>query len=96
MARFIGEKIEVERDERSPRPISFVWRGQTYDVTEVLHEWVDTGFGTTPPASRVWYNRRHRRYFVVLTSAGEVFRLYFDYADKRDRSWWLVSRGDDS
>jgi|GEM_PF-2158401 len=28
MEEFIGEKIEVDKAETSPRPIRFVWRGQ--------------------------------------------------------------------
>jgi hypothetical protein len=92
MTEFIGEKIDVARAEGpSPRPLSFTWRGRHYDVAEVLQEWVDTGFGATPPHSRMWYNRHHRRYYIVLTSDGERFKMYFDYADRAHYSWWLVS-----
>ena len=89
MVEFLGEKIEVEKDKAFPRPISFMWRGKLYAVAEVLEEWVDCGFGSTPPGSRKWYNRRHRRYYVVRTSTDEVFEIYLDYAGRR-QSWWLV------
>jgi len=93
MTEFVSEKIDVEKDKASPRPLSFKWRGQLYTVVEVLEEWVDAGFGATPPASRVWYNRHHRRYYVVRTSSGDIFKLYFDYANRKSPTWCLVSRG---
>ena len=37
MEEFIGEKIEVEKAETSPKPIRFRWRGQSHEVAEVLH-----------------------------------------------------------
>ncbi len=94
MVEFVSERIQVERSEGSPTPVSFVWRGETYFVTALLREWVDVGYGRLPPRSRTWYNRHHRRYYVVLTSSGDTFKLCFDYADKRDRSWWLISKGE--
>jgi hypothetical protein len=96
VTKFVGEKIDVEKGGVPPQPVSFKWRGQTYAVTEVLREWVDAGFGSLPPASRVWYNRRHRRYYTVRASTGEVFTLYFDYAHRKSPTWWLVSSGDES
>jgi len=42
---FIGESIEVEKEETSPRPVRFKWRGAVHDVVEVLDERVDTGYG---------------------------------------------------
>jgi hypothetical protein len=89
---FISEKIEVERDPSFPRPVSFKWRGQVYTVAEIVQEWVDTGFGQAPPASRKWFNRRHRRYFVVRTTSGETFELYLDYANRGNQTWWLTRR----
>jgi hypothetical protein len=92
MVEFIGEQIEVERDEKSPQPVSFTWRGRIHVVAEVLEERVDTGFGGAPPRSRRWYNRRHRRHFVVKDSSGNIFEIYLDYANRRDQTWWLVRR----
>jgi hypothetical protein len=94
MTEFISERIEVEKDNASPRPLSFEWRGQDYRVAGVVREWVDVGYGATPPASRTWYNRHHRRYYVVVTSDGDVFKLYYDYANRKSPTWWLVSKGD--
>lgn len=90
MEEFIGEKIEVEKAEMSPRPTRFTWRGQSHEVAEVLHEWVDKGFGGIPSGSRRWYNRRHRRHYVVKDADGQMFEIYLDYANRQKRSWWLL------
>jgi len=92
MGEFIGEQIEVEKAETSPRPVRFCWRGGHHEVVEVLDEWVDIGFGDAPPRSRKWYNRRHRRYYVVRDAEGCVFKIYLDYANRRKPTWWLVER----
>ncbi len=92
MAEFLGEKIEVERDPKFPRPVSFKWRDEVHVVAEVLEEWVDTGFGTAPERSRKWFTRRHRRYFIVRDSAGDVFEIYLDYANRSNQTWWLVKK----
>lgn len=89
---FISERIEVEKAETSPRPERFCWRGVHHDVVEVLREWVDVGFGGLGPRSRKWYNRRHRRYYVVRDAEGSVFEIYLDYANRQKLSWWLVQR----
>ena len=90
MQEFFGERIDVEKAERSPRPVRFTWRGEVHDVVEVLEERVDTGYGGLPPGSRKWYTRRHRRYYVVRDSAGDVFEIYLDYADRSKPTWWLT------
>ena len=92
MEEFINERIEVEKAETSPRPISFCWRGSQHEVAEVLSEWVDIGYGDAPPRSRKWYNRRHRRHYVVKDAQRAVFEIYLDYADRRKPAWWLARR----
>ena len=92
MAKFVGEKIEVEKSPSSPCPLRFKWRGQVHDVTEVLEKRVDTGFGGLPPRSRKWYTRRHRRYYTVRDSAGNIFEIYLDYANRQKPTWWLVEK----
>lgn len=93
MAEFLLEKIEVEKDPGLPRPARFTWRGQVRHVAEVVDEWVDVGFGTAPSRSRKWYNRRHRRYFVVRDDIGDVFEMYMDYST-HPHTWWLVRMGE--
>jgi len=90
--QFIGEEVEVEQAGRSPRPVRFVWRGETHEVAEVVSVRVDTGFGGLPARSRRWYTRRHRRYYVVKDTARSVFEMYLDYADKGRRVWFLTRR----
>lgn len=90
MAQFIGEQIEVEQAEMSPRPVRFTWRGKVHEVADVLSRHVDVGFGGLPPRSRKWYTRRRRRYYTVKDTGGDVFQIYLDYADKRKRTWWLA------
>jgi hypothetical protein len=94
MEEFVGEQIEVEKEETSPRPLRFTWRGEVHDVVEVLNERVDAGFGGLPRRSRKWYTRRHRRYFVVRDSQGDCFEIYLDYGNRQKLSWWLVRRFD--
>ncbi len=91
MPAFIGETVEVEHDAASPRPIRFTLHGQEHQVVEVMHEWIDTGHGGIPPRSRTWYNRHHRRYYVVRTLGGDVFTMYLDYAGRKHPTWRLVS-----
>ena len=92
MEEFIGESIEVEKAETSPRPVRFKWRGQTHEVTEVLDEHVDTGYGNLPPSSQNWRTRRHRRYYVIKDSQGDVFKIYLDYANRKKPTWWLAEK----
>jgi len=92
MEEFVGERIEVEKVETSPRPVRFKWRGAVYDVVAVLDERVDTGYGGLPPRSQKWFTRRHRRYYVVRDSQGDVFKIYLDYANRKKPTWWLAEK----
>ncbi|MDO8586229.1 MAG: DUF6504 family protein [Armatimonadota bacterium] len=92
MSEFFDEKIEVEMAGDFPRPVRFTWRGEVHEVAAILAEHVDTGFGMLPPRSRKWYTRRHRRYYTVMDSAGVVFDMYLDYADRKNKTWWLIKR----
>ena len=96
MQRFLGERIDVQRAESSPRPVHFQWQGKAHEVVEVLKERVDAGYGDLPPRSRRWYTRRHRRYFTVRDTDGAVFEMYLDYGNRNRQSWWLVSRWEPS
>ena len=92
MDEFVGEKIDVQQAQWSPRPVRFTWRGEEHDVAEVLRVWVDAGFGDLSPRSRKWFNRRHRRHYVVKDSQGQVYQMYLDYANRQKRTWWLVKK----
>jgi len=92
MEEFIAEQISVQQAQMSPRPVRFTWRGRDYLVAAVLGVWVDTGFGDLPPRSRKWYNRRHRRHYLVKDQQDRIFEIYLDYANRRKPSWWLLKR----
>jgi hypothetical protein len=92
MEELIAEQIEVEQSATSPRPVRFTWCGKVHDIVEVLQVRVDTGFGGLPPRSRKWFTRRHRRYYVVKDSQGDVFEMYLDYSNRKKLTWWLTKR----
>jgi len=92
MDEIIAQPIEVERAPDSPRPVRFRWRDEVHEVVEVDREWVDTGYGSLPRRSRRWFNRRHRRCFVVRDAKGERFTLYLDYSNRSRPTWFLASR----
>lgn len=106
---FIAEQIEVAFDqppalEKKPGPPArFTWRGHTFQVVELLSEWVD-------------YERRGRMrrnmqpqhaavasqrgswgvglfYFRVRTDDGRFFDIYYDRApkdtDNRKGAWFV-------
>jgi hypothetical protein len=92
MDELIAEAVEVEHAADSPRPLRFRWRNEVHEVVEIDREWVDTGYGSLPRRSRRWFNRRHRRCFVVRDAKGERFMLYLDYSDRSRPTWFLASR----
>lgn len=107
--RFIGEAIEVQFDrppalEKTPGcPDRFVWRGETYQIVEMLSEWHDFGRRgrmavNMRPEHAATASRRGswgvgRFYFRVRTDSGQVFDLYYDRApksvDDRKGAWFL-------
>jgi len=92
MDDFIGETITVQRAPGSPRPVRFTRRGEVHEVAEILHERVDIGHGQLPPHLHKWYNRRHRRYYVVRDTRDRIFEIYLDYSNRSRQTWLLVKR----
>jgi hypothetical protein len=107
--RFIGDPIQVEFDQppilekKLCCPDRFVWRGETYQVVELLSEWHDYG-----RRGRMARNMRPthaaaaarqgswgvgRDYYRVRTESGRIFDLYYDRApkktDNRKGAWFL-------
>lgn len=109
--QFIGEPIEAGFDqppalEKKPEcPNSFVWRGETFSVVEMLGEWRDyTRRGRfarnmMPQHAAVASHRGSwgvgKFYFRVRVESGRIFELYYDRApkdsDQRKGAWFLVS-----
>ncbi len=93
MIRFVGEKIDVQvaQEPGFKRPVSLTMKGATYTVKEVRTMWENHGFGGAPQRSPRWWQRHHRVYYIVETTAGEVFEIYWDRGSK-DRQWFLTKQ----
>jgi hypothetical protein len=106
---FIGEPIEVHFT-RPPAlgkipgpPDSFLWRGETFAIAEVLSEWHDYRrrgrmARNMQPRHAATAERRGswgvgQDYYRVRTSGGRFFDLYYDRApkdvDQRKGGWFL-------
>ena len=107
---FIDEPIEVFFDtppalEKAPScPSGFIWRAETYHITEMLETWVDfTRRGrfarNMTPAHRRTAARRGswgvgRYHFRVRVQDGRLYHIYYDRApesaaDRKGR-WFLL------
>jgi hypothetical protein len=106
---FIGAPIQVEFDqpptlEKKPGcPDRFIWREETYQITELLSEWHDYGrrgrmATNMRPTHTATASRRGswgvgRDYYRVRTETGQIFDLYYDRApkglDDRKGTWFL-------
>lgn len=91
VGEFISESIQVEYSKEKLAPTSFVWRGQHYDVAEVLQEWQDWHTPAYAAHARGWIHRRHRNYYVVRTIDEHIFELYLDRPPGR-REWVLLKQ----
>ncbi len=85
MAEFIGEEIEVEREEKPGPPTSIKWRGVDYRLQSVRNLLRRLDF------KRKWYQRRHRDHYIVTTEDGETFEIYFNKGPGR-RYWVLFKK----
>lgn len=86
---FIGEEIEVTTGGEVKEPLSFVWRGTGYEIAEVIAAWLDWGFAAGA-VQRNWRTRRHRNYFRVRVTSGEIFEMYVDRGPAGERSEWFL------
>lgn len=116
MAEFYSEEIEV-RFNREPLmkkkpglPSGFTWRGQGYEIVELVKEWHDY---RPRGKSKAMYEKERgshwvrsakkrgswgvgRDYYRVRTQTGEVFDIYYDRPPVKGRggSWVLYRRAD--
>jgi hypothetical protein len=106
---FIDELIQVEFDKppalekKPPCPRCFTWRGQVYEITELLEEWSDfvrrgrMSRNMAPAhlasAARAGSWGVGRFCFRVKVSTGQLFEIYYDRApedvDNRKGKWFL-------
>lgn len=74
-------------------PLRFTWRGQAYDVVEVLRRWKSTG-REGGSATGEKYVRRH--WVDLRTATGERMVIYCDRQQRRGQSrWWLYQLSED-
>jgi len=108
--QFIGELIEVHFDklpglEKKPTcPQSFIWREETFQIEEMLEEWVDferkghMARNMVPAhlsrASRAGSWGVGRFCFRVRVTGGRIFEIYYDRSPKtasdRKGHWFLM------
>jgi hypothetical protein len=106
---FISEPIEVSFKEqpllekKPGAPSTFTWRNETYQVMELLSEWVDferrgRSSRNMQPQHAAVASRRGSWgvgtfYYRVLTQDGRIFDLYYDRApkdaDHRKGAWFI-------
>jgi len=109
-AHFFNDPIEVQFNiapirEKSPHcPDRFIWRGENFEISHVLEEWIDYKrrgrmARNMAPAHLASANRLGswgvgRFYFRVRTTTGRIFEFYYDRApedvDDRKGNWFLV------
>lgn len=82
MDKFIGEKIEVNFDRKPGPPTSFVWRERKYIIEEVVDHRLQLEF------SKRWWQRRHRDYYQVKTTEGDLFEIYFNRGP--GKRYWVL------
>jgi len=112
MKKFIGEKINVTLPcgnflEKKPGcPISFIWRGEEYQVNELISNWSNLSRkGDSGKNMREEHLQRAkivgswgvgRFYFTIKDDHGWIFTLYYDRAPRnssdRKGKWILFTR----
>jgi hypothetical protein len=81
----------VEYSKNLMKPLSFRWKGETYEIQEIEHSWQDYGQPSTGPRKTNWRTRRHRNYYRVKADDGNVYEIYLDRSGNR-RQWYLGKR----
>lgn len=91
--KFIGQEIEVTTSGDIKVPVSFRWDNRDYIIADILEQWPDYGFGKQPPKRKKWYHRRHRNYYRVKITEGDVFEIYYDrgtsLSHPKLKKWYL-------
>jgi hypothetical protein len=91
--QFFGREIDVIISGDIITPLSFRLGKNEYEITQILDAWHDYGFGRSPLRHRNWWQRRHRNYYRVKTTGGEIFEIYYDRGTSLKypelRKWFL-------
>ncbi len=77
--KFFGQEIQVTAGGDVKVPTAFKLADHEYLISEIVQEWQDHSFGPMALGHRNrWWQRRHRNYYLVKTSEGELFEIYYD------------------
>ena len=76
--RFFGKQIQVTVEGQLRQPTSFRLDETSHVIQEILVAWPDHGFGDDGRRRHRWWERRHRNYYRVRTTANEVYEIYHD------------------
>jgi len=91
--QFYAREIEVTTGSEVQVPASFRLGDQEYVISQILDAWHDYGFGRSPLRHKKWWQRRHRNYYRIKTTQGEIFEIYFDRGTSLKhpeyRKWFL-------
>ena len=91
--QFFGQEIQVTVSGEVRVPASFHLGDREYVISEIIESWADHSFGRSTSRRHRWWQRRHRNYYQVRTTDGEVFEIYYDrgtnlkYPERR--KWFL-------
>jgi len=94
--QFFGREVEVTTGGEVKVPISFRIDDHEHEIAEIVDDWQDYSFGPSDARrKRRWWQRRHRNYYRVKTTGGEVFELYYDRGTSKkhpERKKWFLHR----
>lgn len=93
MGELIAENIEVTFEQRmgGKLPVAFRWRGEDYEIHQVLEMWEEHGMGKAPLRRPHWWQRRHRVHYIVKLKDGDIYEIYWDRGSKK-KDWTLLKR----
>jgi hypothetical protein len=93
--QFFSREVEVTVSGEVKVPTSFRLDEREYVILEILLAWPDHSFGQTGSRRKRWWQRRHRNYYRVRTTEGEVFEIYYDRGTSLrhpERKKWYLYR----
>jgi len=93
--QFFGREVKVTVGGEVKVPTSFRLDDREYAISEIIAAWQDYGFGPDERRRKRWWQRRHRNYYRVKTTEGEVFEIYYDRGTSLkhpERKKWVLHR----
>ena len=95
-SEFIGRDISVTVGGEVKTPVLFRLDKKEYVIDEILDSWPDYGFSRTNSSTKKWWQRRHRNYYHVKTTEGEVYEIYYDRGtslkNPEHKKWFLTRK----